>query len=478
MCHVIVLQGLPGNVLDQSVQATLEALGASYENLKVIRDKQTGLARGFAFVKFISIEHARQFIDTYFPFIDIEGTKVKIDYSTSTSHEDEDWNCPQCGFLNFKRREQCYKCGVPKNAGTTQVEAALPLPGEINDGEKDIGDTPIPLLLLRYLDPISTEDTIYNSMSMIAPVKEVRLVKDRLSSVSWGFAFVEYYDLDAANSAYYYIYQNGYQIDNRQISVSYAHVNSFVPVYVQNEWSTVSYTDEKGNVKFMKYWDEQAYVSIYPPPEHVPLPNTAESYANRLAVNTEETKTTSEINDKPDNSVTIVHKTTPKQEPKVLTKSNKFEIKIDLKKSASSAKPKESMDDLLNAFYSDIKEDIKDTPNDNKKNIFSVDPVIPSNPLESSEKEMGRKRSEVNNPSSNAEKEQVAIPTVEEINSKYINYQSNACLLCMRGFNSSESLVKHQNVSKLHKKNIDEYIRKFKEEHNISTNEVSFYTFI
>jgi len=43
------------------------------------------------------------------------------------------------------------------------------------------------------------------------------------------------------------------------------------------------------------------------------------------------------------------------------------------------------MDDLLNAFYSDIKEDIKDTPNDNKKNIFSVDPVM-TNPLNSNDK--------------------------------------------------------------------------------------------
>jgi len=52
-----------------------------------------------------------------------------------------------------------FKCFLNK-VGTTQVEAALPLPGEINDGEKDIGDQPISLLLLRYLDPITTEDTV------------------------------------------------------------------------------------------------------------------------------------------------------------------------------------------------------------------------------------------------------------------------------------------------------------------------------
>jgi len=47
---------------------------------------------------------------------------------------------------------------------------------------------------------------------------------------------------------------------------------------------------------------------------------------------------------------------------------------------------KESMDDLLNAFYSDIKEDIKDKPKDNKNNIFSVEPTITQNLLDSGEK--------------------------------------------------------------------------------------------
>jgi len=44
------------------------------------------------------------------------------------------------------------------------------------------------------------------------------------------------------------------------------------------------------------------------------------------------------------------------------------------------------MDDLLNAFYSDIKEDIKDKPKDNKNNIFLVEPTITQNLLDSGEK--------------------------------------------------------------------------------------------
>lgn len=374
----------------------------------------------------------------------------------------------------------------------------MPLPAEINDGEKDIGEVPISLLLIRYLDPITTEETIYNSMCLLSPVKEIRLVKDRLSSVSWGFAFVEYYDLDAANSAYYYIYQNGYQIDNRAISISYAHSNSFIPVYVQNQWSTVSYEDEKGNVVFMKYWDEQAYVSIYPPPEHVPLPNTAESYAKRLAVSTDDDKPKPLNNDdKPDNSITILPTSTKikeksKIEPKQKT-STKLEIKIDLKKN-SLVKPKENINDLLNAFYSDIKEDI----NVNEKPIFSA--KIDTNPtkvevntekiITSSEEEKKKKfvpiiekkmKSQIQKweekrnineiPFEKKKEPKITVPTVEEINNKFINLGMNACLLCQRGFKNSDKLIKHQNASELHKNNIDEYIKKFKRDNMISDDE-------
>nr|2MXV_A Chain A, RNA-binding protein 10 [Homo sapiens] len=35
----------------------------------------------------------------------------------------EDWLCNKCGVQNFKRREKCFKCGVPKS----EAEQKLPL---------------------------------------------------------------------------------------------------------------------------------------------------------------------------------------------------------------------------------------------------------------------------------------------------------------------------------------------------------------
>lgn len=64
--------------------------------------------------------------------------------------------------INIKTNKKI-KLNFKKKASATQFAASLPLPGEINDGEKDIGETPINILLLRYLDPISTEDTVRNN---------------------------------------------------------------------------------------------------------------------------------------------------------------------------------------------------------------------------------------------------------------------------------------------------------------------------
>lgn len=67
---------------------------------------------------------------------------------------------------------------------------------QMNEGTRDIGEIPIDLLLIRGLDSLSTEESLYKLLcSHTDAVKEVRLVKDRLSHLSWGFAFVEYTDV-------------------------------------------------------------------------------------------------------------------------------------------------------------------------------------------------------------------------------------------------------------------------------------------
>ncbi|KAJ3400180.1 RNA-binding protein 5, partial [Chytridiales sp. JEL 0842] len=135
----------------------LEALGASIDTVKIIRDRYTGASRGFAFAKFISIEHARLFMDANYPLIDVGTMKARIDYSHTAPFEDGDWKCNGCGGINFSRRIACYKCKADKNPTTATTEA--PQDTFVNDGSKDVGHQPNKILLAIGLDPLTTEET-------------------------------------------------------------------------------------------------------------------------------------------------------------------------------------------------------------------------------------------------------------------------------------------------------------------------------
>ena len=52
-----------------------------------------GESRGFAFVKFFAVEAAQEYMEKYFPVIQIGESKVKIAYSLGRGEEDNGWNC-------------------------------------------------------------------------------------------------------------------------------------------------------------------------------------------------------------------------------------------------------------------------------------------------------------------------------------------------------------------------------------------------
>lgn len=63
---------------------------------------------------------------------------------------------------------------------------------EINDGTKDISATPTHLLLLRKLDHLSTEESIFNAVNSLQGVHRALLIRDKMTKMSSEFAFVEF----------------------------------------------------------------------------------------------------------------------------------------------------------------------------------------------------------------------------------------------------------------------------------------------
>lgn len=74
------------------IEAVLNSHGASFESIRLLRDK-TGHSRRFAFVKFTTLEHAKHFVGNHFPVIEIDDNGVRIDFSLTTPNDDEDWTC-------------------------------------------------------------------------------------------------------------------------------------------------------------------------------------------------------------------------------------------------------------------------------------------------------------------------------------------------------------------------------------------------
>lgn len=72
-----------------------------------------------------------------------------------------------------------------------------PLSFYVNDGTRDIGSAPTQILLLRGLDPLTSEEDIIASLGTITGragneiregkgVKKILMTKDRASRTSWG----------------------------------------------------------------------------------------------------------------------------------------------------------------------------------------------------------------------------------------------------------------------------------------------------
>uniref|UniRef100_A0A8K9X767 RNA binding motif protein 10 n=1 Tax=Oncorhynchus mykiss TaxID=8022 RepID=A0A8K9X767_ONCMY len=148
--------------------------------------------------------------------------RVSMHYSEPKPRANEDWLCNKCGVQNFKRREKCFKCGVPKSEaelklpqlrelplGVHQMDGAqglLPLhalyqpaaatstaltkAGATNTQQPEVAND---TLILRNLGPHTSLESILSTLSPFATLSpsNVRLIKDKQTQLNRGFAFLQ-----------------------------------------------------------------------------------------------------------------------------------------------------------------------------------------------------------------------------------------------------------------------------------------------
>uniref|UniRef100_A0AAX7VF63 RNA binding motif protein 5 n=1 Tax=Astatotilapia calliptera TaxID=8154 RepID=A0AAX7VF63_ASTCA len=111
----IMLGGLSPHVTEDDIRFAIDQLeGPQPVDVRLMK-KRTGISRGFAFVDFYHLQDATRWMETNQKRLTIQGKTVDMHYS-HPRNKYEDWLCSTCGLYNFRRRLKCFRCGAAKAA--------------------------------------------------------------------------------------------------------------------------------------------------------------------------------------------------------------------------------------------------------------------------------------------------------------------------------------------------------------------------
>ncbi|XP_048880015.1 RNA-binding protein 10 isoform X5 [Brienomyrus brachyistius] len=249
--NIIMLRMLPPNATVNEIRSQLQKQGIQPREVRLMRNKSSGQSRGFAFVEFSHLQEATRWMETNQRVLTILGQRVSMHYSDPKPRANEDWSCNKCGVQNFKRREKCFKCGIPKSEAEVKlpvvhkealigqpkesgVQGLLPLP-TIYTPAAPILPLAVPAqpvevandtLILRNLGPHTALESILTALAPFATLSpsNVRLIKDKQTQLNRGFAFLQLSTIVEASQLLQILQalQPPLTIDGKVIAVEYA----------------------------------------------------------------------------------------------------------------------------------------------------------------------------------------------------------------------------------------------------------------
>ncbi|XP_019070788.1 SUPPRESSOR OF ABI3-5 isoform X5 [Solanum lycopersicum] len=216
----VVVKGLSQKTTEEDLYQILAEWGP-LRHVRVIKERNSGISRGFAFIDFPSVDAAQAMMDKLGDEgLVVDGRKLFFEYSKPTGgpggpggldnasrsnhghHRSmtvpSDWMCTICGCVNFARRTSCFQCNEPRTDDAPPADMASSNSSSLGRrGEAG----PTHVLVVRGLDENADEEMLRYEFSKHAPIKDLRLVRDKFTHVSRGFAFVHFYSVEEASKA-------------------------------------------------------------------------------------------------------------------------------------------------------------------------------------------------------------------------------------------------------------------------------------
>uniref|UniRef100_G1QS12 RNA binding motif protein 10 n=1 Tax=Nomascus leucogenys TaxID=61853 RepID=G1QS12_NOMLE len=154
--NIVMLRMLPQAATEDDIRGQLQSHGVQAREVRLMRNKSSGQSRGFAFVEFSHLQDATRWMEANQHSLNILGQKVSMHYSDPKPKINEDWLCNKCGVQNFKRREKCFKCGVPKS----EAEQKLPLGTRLDQQTLPLGGRELSQGLLPLPQPYQAQGVL------------------------------------------------------------------------------------------------------------------------------------------------------------------------------------------------------------------------------------------------------------------------------------------------------------------------------
>uniref|UniRef100_A0A8D3DVP2 RNA binding motif protein 5 n=1 Tax=Scophthalmus maximus TaxID=52904 RepID=A0A8D3DVP2_SCOMX len=177
----IMLWGLSPHVAEDDIRFAIDQLeGPQPVDVRLMK-KKTGISRGFAFVDFYHLQDATRWMETNQKRLTIQGKIVDMHYS-NPRNKYEDWLCNTCGLYNFRRRLKCFRCGAAKENQPCLWTFVLI--------SRLLFCTAIILRNIAHMTTVEAIMTALAPYANLSS-SNIRLIKDKQTGQNRGFAFVQ-----------------------------------------------------------------------------------------------------------------------------------------------------------------------------------------------------------------------------------------------------------------------------------------------
>uniref|UniRef100_A0A8C0BZW6 RNA binding motif protein 5 n=1 Tax=Buteo japonicus TaxID=224669 RepID=A0A8C0BZW6_9AVES len=504
-----MLRGLPITVTENDIRELIESFeGPQPADVRLMKRK-TGVSRGFAFVEFYHFQDATSWMEANQKKLVIQGKQIAMHYSNPRP-KFEDWLCNKCCLYNFRRRLKCFRCGADKFDCPLKN---LKYSGKLLCAQLMSYFLFSSAIILRNIAPHTVVESIMTALSPYASlaVNNIRLIKDKQTQQNRGFAFVQLSSAMDASQLLQILQslQPPLKIDGKTIVDYYFFISPRPRIYIRDlllspgrllrllslqsfaslrcccvhpalhytclnlTGMTMSHTNfftAVPDTSTYQYDESSGY--YYDPVTGLYYDPNSQYYYNALTQQylywdgeketympaaegityqqTATTTTTKEVKEK-------------KEKPKSKTAQ---QIAKDMERWAKSLnKQKENFKNSFQPLSTREEERKESAAADagfalfEKKGALSERQQILPEVMKNGDDENPLKRGLVAAYSGDSDNDEDLLERMENEEEKLTDWKKMACLLCRRQFPNKDALIRHQQLSDLHKQNMDIYRR-------------------